>query len=106
MVALVPHEGAEIDPRELARWLDDQRDLGAKWRPTYVRIGESLPTSPTNKILKRTLVHQKYRPDRVGTDALWHRQRDAATFCTFDVAAAEELRQQLAEQGRERFWDL
>ena len=34
-----------------------------------MRVGASLPQTATNKVLKRTLVHEKFRHDRVGDDA-------------------------------------
>ena len=44
-----------------AAWLDGPPDIGPKWRPRYVRVARELPTTGTNKIVKRTLVHQKFR---------------------------------------------
>ncbi len=80
MVALVLRPGAAFDPAGFASWIDGQADLSPKWRPTHVRVAESLPVSPTNKVLTRTLVHEKYRTDRTGDDALWF--RDRATTCS------------------------
>lgn len=106
MAALVLREGARFDPVAFASWLDAQPDLGPKWRPRYVRVTPAMPTTPTNKILKRTLVHQKFRPDRVSGDALWVRGRGEAAFRPFTAADAEALRRRFAANGRERFWDL
>src|SRR5205823_9591504 len=64
VAALVLREGAQFDPVGFARWLDDQAEIGPKWRPRFVRVTDTLPTTPTNKVLKRTLVHQKLRSDR------------------------------------------
>ena len=61
MCALVLREGATFDGATFAKWLDDQADLSRKWRPRYVRVSNALPTTPTNKVLSRTLVHQKFR---------------------------------------------
>jgi fatty-acyl-CoA synthase len=106
MAALLLRDGVAFDSGAFARWLDRLADVGPKWRPRYVRIAGALPTSPTNKILKRTLVHEKFRPDRCGDDQLWVRQRGDDTFVAFDEAAAKELHDQFAASGRERFWDL
>ena len=57
-------------------------------------------------MLSRTLVHQKYRPDRVDGDALWVRTRGDAAYRSFGEAEAEELHRRLVEHGRARFWDL
>jgi fatty-acyl-CoA synthase len=106
MVSLVLRPGIGLDPVEFAGWLDAQTDLGPKWRPRYVRITPALPTSPTNKILKRTLVHEKYRPDLTGGDTLWFRGRDQPAFAMFSESDADEVHQRLDAAGRGRFWDL
>jgi fatty-acyl-CoA synthase len=106
MAAVVPIDGATLDPQELAIWLDAQPDLARKWRPRYVRISARLPVSPTNKVLTRTLVHEKYRPDRTGDDVVWVRDRDAPAYRLFTAQDARELREALEQRGRARFWDL
>ncbi|MGA2836083.1 MAG: AMP-binding protein [Acidimicrobiales bacterium] len=106
MVAVVLRDGARFDPVSFATWIDEQDDLSPKWRPTHLRVTTSMPTSPTNKVLTRTLVHQKYRPDRTGGDDLWFRPRGEPAFLPFGPAEADELRGRMAEYGRERFWDL
>ena len=106
MAALVLRDGASFDPVELARWIDAQPDLGPKWRPRYVRIARSLPTTPTNKILKRVLVHQKFRSDRTEGDEIWMRGRGEEAYRQFVPADEEALRRSFAAAGRERFWDL
>ena len=61
MAGLVLADGATFDPAGSRRWLDAQDAIGPKWRPRYVRILRDPPTTGTNKIVKRTLVHQKFR---------------------------------------------
>jgi acyl-CoA synthetase (AMP-forming)/AMP-acid ligase II len=106
MASLVLREGASFDPAAFAVWVDQQPDVGPKWRPRYVRVTPSMPTSPTNKILKRTLVHEKYRPDRTGGDAVWVRPRGAVAFEPFGETEAKAVYEELVVAGRERFWDL
>ncbi|HEY4928252.1 MAG TPA: AMP-binding protein [Acidimicrobiales bacterium] len=106
MMALVLRPGAGFDPGDFARWIDAQADLSPKWRPTHVRISTAIPTSPTNKVLTRTLVHQKYRPDLTDGDSLWVRERNDVAFAPFGDTEAEALRGRLVESGRGRFWDL
>ncbi len=106
MVAVVLRDGATFDPAGFAAWLDGQADLSPKWRPTHLRVAASLPTSPTNKVLVRTLVHEKYRPDRVGADELWVRDRGADRFRRFEAAEADAVRASLERTGRSQFWDL
>jgi len=98
--------GEAFDPAAFASWLDAQADLAPKWRPRYLRTTAQLPTSPTNKILKRALVHDKYRPDRVGDDRLWVRDRGSDSFRSLTDADASALKAALERTGRTRFWDL
>ncbi|HEY4378615.1 MAG TPA: hypothetical protein VGM93_15715, partial [Acidimicrobiales bacterium] len=106
MAALVLDPGASFDPDAFVAWLDARPDIPPKWRPRYVRVAAAMPTSPTNKILKRTLVSEKYRPDRVGDDPIWIRDRAEPTYRPFTDGDAQTLRQSLQESGRARFWDL
>jgi len=106
MLALVLRDGAEFDPGAFAAWVDGQADLSPKWRPTHVRVASALPVSPTNKVLTRTLVHEKYRPDRTGGDALWVRERGDAAYRPFGPDEADDLHRRMAGHGRRQFWDL
>ena len=106
MAALVLRDDATFDPAAFAVWIDEQPDLAPKWRPTHVRISAGLPTSPTNKVLVRTLVREKYRPDLVGADTLWVRSRGDVAYGRFGTEDAAALLEQLRRAGRERFWDL
>src|SRR5258708_31189462 len=106
MATLVLRDGCCFDPVAFAAWLDAQPDFGPKWRPRYVRVTAAMPTSPTNKIIKRTLVHEKYRPDRIGGDPVWVRERGSSGYDAFGSAEAEGVRAALEEAGRGRFWDL
>ena len=55
MAALVLPEGVAFDSDSLRRFLDEQDDLGAKQRPSYVRVATALPRTETFKVLKRQL---------------------------------------------------
>lgn len=106
MAALVMRPGATFDPEEFSSWLDSQADIGPKWRPRYVRVARSLPSTPTNKVLKRTLVHQKFRRDRAGDDEIFVRERGEPVYRPFGPADEEKLREAFEKAGRFRFWDL
>jgi fatty-acyl-CoA synthase len=106
MAGLVLRDGEQFDPIGFARWLDEQAAIGPKWRPRYVRVLRDPPTTGTNKIVKRTLVHEKFRPDRVGGDRLYVRERGDDGYRAFDVAEATALLESFGRHGRERFWDL
>lgn len=106
MAALVLREGVRFDGATFASWLDDQPDVGTKWMPTFLRICGALPTTPTNKVVTRTLVHEKFRSDRVGTDPLYQRERGEADYRPFTAADEDRLRDQFVANGRETAWDL
>jgi fatty-acyl-CoA synthase len=106
MAGLVLRDEATFDPGAFAGWLDAQDSIGPKWRPRYVRILRDPPTTGTNKIVKRTLVHQKWRSDRVGGDPVFVRRRGDAEYRAFDAAAEDALRESFETAQRTSFWDL
>ncbi len=106
MAGLVLAENVVFDPARFTQWLDGQDAIGPKWRPRYVRILRDPPTTGTNKIVKRTFVHQKFRRDRVGADELFVRERGAAVYRTFDTGDERALYDSFVQYQRERFWDL
>jgi fatty-acyl-CoA synthase len=106
MVAVVLRPGCTFDPIGFAGFVDRQPDLGPKWRPRYVRVGRELPQTATNKVLKRTLVHQKFRRDRVDDDELWVRERGDDAYRRFTSDDEDALYKRFVAAGRERFWDL
>jgi fatty-acyl-CoA synthase len=106
MATVALRDGATFDGTMFAAWLDAQPQLGPKWHPRYVRVASELPTTGTNKVVKRTLVHQKLRRDRVGGDALFVRDRGAGAYRAFTADDETDLRAALSAAGRDRFWDL
>ena len=106
MVGLQLRAGASFDPDAFARFIDDLPDVGPKWRPRYVRVVTEFPTTGTNKIVKRTLVRQKYRRDLCGDDTLWIRDRGADSYREFSSDDEAALHAALERAGRGRFWDL
>ncbi len=106
MVALVLLEGAAFDPAAFAAWLDAQADLSPKWQPRFVRVSEALPSTPTNKVLTRTLVHEKFRSDRVRGDAVYVRARGEGQFRLFGEEDESSLRDAFSSHGRRAAWDL
>jgi len=106
MAGLVLADETSFDPAGFARWLDAQAAIGPKWRPRYVRVLRDPPTTGTNKIVKRTLVFQKFRHDRCGGDALYVRARGDDAYRPFTPDDEQALHASFAHYGRERFWDL
>lgn len=56
MAALVLRSGASLQPEDFAKFLAAQADLSPKAWPRHVRINDRLPSTATNKILKRALI--------------------------------------------------
>ncbi len=106
MVALVLRPGAVFEGRSFAAWLSEQSDLSVKWWPRFVRHCQELPTTPTNKVITRTLVKEKFRSDRVGHDPVYVRERGADSYRLFTRKDEEHLRRAFESGGRSHAWDL
>ncbi|WP_205014067.1 AMP-binding protein [Nocardioides albidus] len=63
MASLLLLPDARLDPDDLDRFLEDQPDLGTKWRPRLVRVVEDLPLTGTGKLDKRALRGQAWLVD-------------------------------------------
>jgi fatty-acyl-CoA synthase len=106
MVALVLRPGTTFDGASFAAWLVRQSDLSPKWWPRFVRLCESLPTTPTNKILTRTLVRERFRSDLVGGNPIYMRGRHDDSYRLFTPDDEDSLRLAFDASGRGRAWDL
>jgi fatty-acyl-CoA synthase len=81
MAAIVLSDGAELAPEEFGQFLADQPDLSPKAWPRYVWLTDRLPTTATNKILKRELVARGTTP---GGGALWTRSGPSMVYLRVD----------------------
>jgi len=106
MAGIVLRDGAAFDPDAFAAWVDAQDGIGPKWRPRFVRVLKDPPTTGTNKIVKRSLVHDKWRSDRVGGDPVYVRGRGEPGYRAFTDGDERALRESFVRYQRERFWDL
>ncbi len=106
MAGVVLRDGATFDPTAFAAWVDAQDGVGPKWRPRFVRILKDPPTTGTNKIVKRSLVHDKWRTDRVGRDPVYVRGRGEPVYRAFTADDERALHESFVRYQRERFWDL
>ncbi len=77
MAAAVLQDDAVLTPESFAEQLAAQADLSPKAWPRYVRIADDLPTTATNKILKRTL---KQEGATAGHGTLWVREPRSQTY--------------------------
>lgn len=71
-----------------------------------MRVCGSLPVTPTNKVLVRTLVHEKFRAERVGGDPVFVRARGDDRYRSFGPDEQSALRDAFVESGRAQAWDL
>ena len=60
MAAIELADGTELDPAAFDAFLTEQRDLGTKWSPRYLRVVSSLPVTATNKIDKAPLRRDRW----------------------------------------------
>lgn len=98
MAAIALRDGASFDADAFRRFLDEQPDLSAKWRPTWVRIVPELLRSETNKVVKRELQRAGFLGVD-GPDPLWWQPRGAATFTPFRADDLATLRTQFERAG-------
>ncbi|MGH7859198.1 MAG: AMP-binding protein [Candidatus Binatia bacterium] len=92
MAAIVPRRGTSLDLRRLARFLDGERDLSPRWKPTFVRVANELRRTETNKVLKRELQREAFLLDRVSDPIYWleRGEREYRPFTPEDLARLVE----------------
>jgi fatty-acyl-CoA synthase len=96
MVALQLLPDRAFDAAAFDEFLAAQADLGPKWRPTFVRVVDGFPMTETNKVVKRTLVQQRWDVD----DNLWWRAERDGQLVPFTAADAAHLRERFDDTGR------
>lgn len=100
MASLILRPGVDFDAEGFARFLSAQSDLGTKMAPRYVRVARELPSTETNKILKRVLREERWESD----DPVWIRQGETYRPLTDrdrqEIRAAFEARGRLGELDR------
>jgi fatty-acyl-CoA synthase len=84
MAAVVLQDGVTLTPAELEEFLAAQADLSAKAWPRYVRIAPDLPSTATNKVLKRELAAEG---PTAGNGVLWTRDARGTAY-SVEAAAA------------------
>ena len=93
MAALVLVDDAELTPGEFREFLAGQTDLSPKGWPRQVWITDSLPTTATNKVLKRELSARGPTPEG---GLLWTRTGRGNTYVVVDRAAEAQAEHQLS----------
>jgi fatty-acyl-CoA synthase len=77
MAAIVLQDDADLTPEEFGRFLAGQPDLSPKAWPRYVWLTDRLPTTATNKILKRELTALGAAPEG---GLLWTRNGQSRAY--------------------------
>ncbi len=72
----------------------------------YSNVVLKAPTTGTNKIVKRTLVREKFWSDLVGGDEVYVRLRGEDVYRPFTAADERALHESFVHYQRDRFWDL
>jgi fatty-acyl-CoA synthase len=86
MSAIVLQDDAELTPETFEEFLSGQPDLSPKAWPRYVWIADDLPSTATNKIIKRELVARGAEPDG---RTLW--KRDGTRYFRETVFRQEKV---------------
>jgi fatty-acyl-CoA synthase len=97
MAALELRAGRTFEPATFAAFLDDQRDLGTKWAPRFVRVVDALPVTGADKIAKLPLRACAWLPDN--GEVWWRPERDR-DYELFSDDAGAELAERFAQHGR------
>lgn len=96
MAVVTLAEGARFDPEEFDAFLAAQPDLGAKWRPSFVRVVAEVPLTGSGKVDKAPLRATAWESDRV-----WFAPTRNEPYRLLDEAARAEIRRQFVAVGNE-----
>jgi fatty-acyl-CoA synthase len=97
MAAIHVHEGTTFDPEAFIEFLGAQSDLSPKWTPRFVRISHGLPSTATQKVLKRVLQRERWECD----DPVWWRPDRDLVYRPLEPSDIAELRERFAARNRE-----
>lgn len=78
--AVVVRHDSELEPAGFEEFLASQPDLSPKAWPRWVRVSDALPTTATNKILKRALVEDGVGGTAGGADTWWEREERGTSY--------------------------
>jgi fatty-acyl-CoA synthase len=97
MAALHLHERAAFDANDFIDFLQTQSDLSPKWTPRFIRISHGLPSTATQKVLKRVLQRERWECD----DPVWWRPDRDLPYRALDETDVAALRARFTERQRE-----
>ena len=96
MAALHVRDVAAFDPVAFMSFVASQPDASPKWQPRYVRVTSGLPSTATQKVLKRVLRHEHWEC----ADPVWWRPGRDAEIRRLTADDIASLRMQLEQRGR------
>ena len=99
MCAVETRPGESFDPAEFGAFLEQQRDMGVKWWPAFVRVVDVVPLTGSNKVDKAPLRRAAWST----TDAVYVRVGRTSSYVPFDEAAREKLEESFRHHGRAAF---
>ncbi len=95
MTCLTLRPGATFDSADFDVFLAEQPDLGTKWRPTFVRVIDAVPTTANGKIDKAPLRSQAWEAG----DVWWSPGREEA-YRPLTDADRQLIRDRFRDAGR------
>ena len=96
MAALELLPGSTLDLEEFKSFLEAQEDFGSKWMPAFIRLSRRLPTTHTNKVLKRNLKQEGWNCD----DPVWWLPPREQQYRPFGADDAQALQALFTSRGR------
>lgn len=95
MLSIQMLPGIEFDAQVFDRFLWSQNDFSPKWQPRFVRVAETLPQTPTAKILKRQLRQERWNTD----DAVWRKPDRDSPYCVMSDSEKSALTDTVARRS-------
>jgi fatty-acyl-CoA synthase len=95
MAVLEVADAASFDVMAFEHWLGEQRDLGTKWMPRYVRLTTALPVGATDKVDRTVL-----RAARWDAADVWWRSQRGEPLAPMTDADRVELADRFERNGR------
>lgn len=96
MATVTLHPGATFDPVEFDDFLAAQPDLGTKWRPTFVRVVDAVPTTANGKIDKAPLRAEAWERENT-----WFAPSRTTPYRLLTEDDRREIRETFVAAGRE-----
>jgi len=96
MATLKLIKGSDFNCTAFVDFLTSQRDFGTKWTPSFVRITDKVPTTATNKIIKRRLQEELWNTDN---PVYWQKDKNAP-YTLMTKEDIVDLEQEFKQRGR------